>query len=570
MRRWAERCVAAAPARGGAHPDASGRGGGRDEVAKRAAGLLQSATLTYELEPHRCTLLAVAEWVGLDVSIALAGGVAAGFLVAWLMARHFRGRARADARSVVELARREAEVSKQELMAQAQIEIERRRAELDRDARARELEIEARLREIRAHEESIGDLDDELARREEKIEREQGAVKQAREAVRNMSKNLRLTMEKLAGMNADEVRENLREQVRHEAQDELRALRKEILDRSEREIQDESRRIIVAAMQRLTSKPTNDLTSTIVQLPNDDMKGRIIGREGRNIKCFEAATGTTLLIDESPQMVLISSFDPVRRHIAKTALERLIADGRIHPATIEDFVRQAREETDSIVRTSGEETIERLHISGTTPEVASLLGKLKFRFSYTQNVLDHSIEVAMLCSMIASELKLEPAIAKRAGLFHDIGKAVDGEYEGSHARIGAELLKRAGEDPVVVNAVAAHHEEVRPESVYAGIVMLADTISAIRPGARAESLTSYIERLERLEKLATAIPGVQSAYAIQAGREIRVLVRPDLVNDERAAQLARELRRRIEDELQYPSTIKVTVIREQRFVETAT
>lgn len=553
-----------------AHPDASGRGGGRDEVAKRAAGLLQSATLTYELEPHRYTLLAVAEWVGLDVSIALAGGVAAGFLVAWLMARHFRGRARADARSVVELARREAEVSKQELMAQAQIEIERRRAELDRDARARELEIEARLREIRAHEESIGDLDDELARREEKIEREQGAVKQAREAVRNMSKNLRLTMEKLAGMNADEVRENLREQVRHEAQDELRALRKEILDRSEREIQDESRRIIVAAMQRLTSKPTNDLTSTIVQLPNDDMKGRIIGREGRNIKCFEAATGTTLLIDESPQMVLISSFDPVRRHIAKTALERLIADGRIHPATIEDFVRQAREETDSIVRTSGEETIERLHISGTTPEVASLLGKLKFRFSYTQNVLDHSIEVAMLCSMIASELKLEPAIAKRAGLFHDIGKAVDGEYEGSHARIGAELLKRAGEDPVVVNAVAAHHEEVRPESVYAGIVMLADTISAIRPGARAESLTSYIERLERLEKLATAIPGVQSAYAIQAGREIRVLVRPDLVNDERAAQLARELRRRIEDELQYPSTIKVTVIREQRFVETAT
>ncbi len=532
--------------------------------------LLQSPALTYELEPHLGTLVAATEWVGLDLSIALGGSVIAGFLVAWLMARHLRRRARADAQSVVELARREAEVSKQELLAQAQIEIERRRAELDREARARELDLEARLREIRAHEESIGDLDDELARREEKVEREQGAVKQAREAVRNLSRNLRLTMEKLAGMNADEVRENLRDQVRQEVQEELRALRKEILDRSEREIQDESRRIIVAAMQRLTSKPTNDLTSTIVQLPNDDMKGRIIGREGRNIKCFEAATGTTLLIDESPQMVLISSFDPVRRHIAKTALERLIADGRIHPATIEEFVRQAREETDTIVRTAGEEAVERLHITGTTPDVATLLGKLKFRFSYTQNVLDHSIEVAMLCSMIASELKLEPAIAKRAGLFHDIGKAVDGEYEGSHARIGAELLKRAGEDPVVVNAVAAHHEEVRPESVYAGIVMLADTISAIRPGARAESLTSYIERLERLEKLATAIPGVQSAYAIQAGREIRVLVRPDLVSDERAAQLARELRRRIEDELQYPSTIKVTVIREQRFVETAT
>ena len=514
--------------------------------------------------------MAATAWVGLDLSLALAGGVAAGFFVAWLMARHVRQRAEADGRSLVDLAKREAEVSKQELLAQAQIEIDRRRAELDREARSRELEIEARLREIRAHEESIGELDDELARREEKIEREQEAVKQAREAVRNLSKNLRLTMEKLAGMNADEVRENLRDQVRHEVQDELRALRKEILERSEREIQDESRRIIVAAMQRLTSKPTNDLTATIVQLPNDDMKGRIIGREGRNIKCFEAATGTTLLIDESPQMVLISSFDPVRRHVAKTALERLIADGRIHPATIEDFVNQAREETDTIVRTAGEETIERLHVTGTTPEVASLLGKLKFRFSYTQNVLDHSVEVALLCSMIASELRLDPAVAKRAGLFHDIGKAVDGEYEGSHARIGAELLKRAGEDPVVVNAVAAHHEEVKPESVYAGIVMLADTISAIRPGARAESLTSYIERLERLEKLATALPGVHSAYAIQAGREIRVLVRPDLVSDERAAQLARELRRRIEDELQYPSTIKITVIREQRFVETAT
>jgi len=514
--------------------------------------------------------MAAADWLGLDTSLAIAGGIAAGFIVAWLMARHHRLRAAADARSLVDLGRREAELSKQELLAQARIEIDRRRAELDREARARELEIEARLREIRAHEESIGDLDDELARREEKIEREQSAVKQAREAVRNLSKNLRLTMEKLASMNADEVRENLRDQVRQEAQEELRALRKEILERSEREIQDESRRIIVAAMQRLTSKPANDLTSTIVQLPNDDMKGRIIGREGRNIKCFEAATGTTLLIDESPQMVLISSFDPVRRHVAKVALERLIADGRIHPATIEEFVKLAREETDSIVRASGEETVERLHITGVTPEVASLLGKLKFRFSYTQNVLDHSIEVALLCSMIASELKLDPAVAKRAGLFHDIGKAVDGEYEGSHARIGAELLKRTGEDPVVVNAVAAHHEEVKPESVYAGIVILADTISAIRPGARAESLTSYIERLERLEKLATAIPGVQSAYAIQAGREIRVLVRPDLVSDERAAQLARELRHRIEDELQYPSTIKVTVIREQRFVETAT
>jgi ribonuclease Y len=323
-------------------------------------------------------------------------------------------------------------------------------------------------------------------------------------------------------------------------------------------------------MQRLTSKPTNDLTSTIVQLPNEDMKGRIIGREGRNIKCFEAATGTTLLIDESPQMVLISSFDPVRREVAKTALERLIADGRIHPATIEEFVVGAQKETDVIVRDAGEGAIERLKLSAVRADVVELLGKLKYRFSYTQNVLDHSVEVALLCSMLASELGLDPVLAKRAGLFHDIGKSIEGEYEGSHAKIGAEFLKKHGEDPIVVNAVAAHHEEVKPATVYAGLVILADTISAIRPGARAESLTSYVDRLERLETLAHEIEGVQMAYAIQAGREIRVIVKPEVVNDERAAKIARELRRRIEDELQYPSTIKVTVIREQRFTETAT
>jgi ribonuclease Y len=269
-------------------------------------------------------------------------------------------------------------------------------------------------------------------------------------------------------------------------------------------------------------------------------------------------------------MVLISSFDPVRREIAKTALERLIADGRIHPATIEEFVSDARNATGLIVREAGEAAIEKLKISAVGPEVVELLGKLNYRFSYTQNVLDHSIEVALLCSMIASEIGLDPVLAKRAGLFHDIGKSIEGEYEGSHARIGAEFLKNHGEDPVVVNAVAAHHEEVKPASVYAGLVILADSISAVRPGARAESMTSYVDRLERLEALALEIDGVQMAYAIQAGREIRVIVKPEVIDDEGAANIARQLRRRIEDELQYPSTIKVTVIREQRYTETAT
>jgi len=541
----------------------------REDIANRPRAN-NVALLTCELEPFQPGVAAVTEWLAIPFSVSVIGGFLAGSLAVWWFNRHTRQRAREDAQHLLELGRREAEVTRQSRVAEAKLEIDRRGAELDREITRRELEIDAKLREIRSHEESLGNLDHELHRREERLAREQSAVKQARESVRAMSRSLRQTMENLASMNVEEVRANLREQVRQECVDELRSLRREVIERSESEINDESRRILVAAMQRFTSKPNNDLTATIVQLPNDDMKGRIIGREGRNIKCFEAATGTTLLIDESPQMVLISSFDPIRREIARTALERLVADGRIHPATIEEFVREARDEVDVIVQKAGDAAVSRLNLSAVHPEVIALLGKLKFRFSYAQNVLDHSIEVAQLCSMLASELQLDPVIAKRAGLFHDIGKSVDVDYEGSHARIGAEFLKHRGEDPLVVNAVAAHHEEVRAESVYAGIVMLADTISAVRPGARAESLTTYIQRLERLEKLASGMDGVVSAFAIQAGREIRVIVHPDKVDDQRAAGIARDIRHRIEDELQYPSTIKVTVIRERRFTETAT
>jgi ribonuclease Y len=332
----------------------------------------------------------------------------------------------------------------------------------------------------------------------------------------------------------------------------------------------EGKRILVTTMQRLASKPNNDITATIVQLPTEEMKGRIIGREGRNIKAFEAATGTTLLIDESPQMVLISSFDPVRREIARMALDALVKDGRIHPASIEESVSRARQELDLHVAQMGEDAVDRLKISGLHPEIIKLLGKLRFRFSYTQNVLDHSIEVATLCSMLASELGLEPNVAKRAGLLHDIGKSIEGEYEGSHALIGADFIRRYGETTIVVNAVAAHHEEVKPETVYAGLVILADTISASRPGARAESMTNYLERLGRLERLAMTMPGVQMAFAIQAGREVRVVVQPNVVTDDQAHALAKTLRLKIEQELDYPSTIKVTVIREQRYTETAT
>ncbi|HEX3729326.1 MAG TPA: ribonuclease Y [Opitutaceae bacterium] len=505
-----------------------------------------------------------------SLAVALIGGMGVGFFVVWASTRQTRKIAHEQAAELTEVARREAAVVAEEYKQKAESEIQEKRAEANRDFDRREIEADARLREIRAHEESLALLDYQLEQRQERLNRENAAVVQARDAIRAMSKSVRKRLEGVSQMDAEEIKRQLREEVLLECQDELRALRREVLEKTDQDLHNESRRILIAAMQRIASKPNSDLTATLVHLPSEDMKGRIIGREGRNIKAFEAATGVTLLIDESPQLVLLSSFDPVRREIARVALEGLVKDGRIHPASIEEFVRRAQEEIELITTQAGEDAVMKLNINGLHPNIIKLLGKLRYRFSYNQNVLDHSIETAFLASLLASEVGLDPNIAKRAGLLHDLGKAVSGEVEGSHAAIGADFIKRHGETPIVVNAVAAHHEEVKPETVYAGLTILADTISATRPGARAESMTSYIQRLDRLEKLALTIEGVQQAFAIQAGREIRVVVSPERVTDDRAREIAKELRRRIESELQYPSTIKVTVIRESRFTETAT
>jgi len=515
-------------------------------------------------------MLAASEpsWWALAVAITL--GIGSGFLVVWRLTRYTRDSAIKRAAELLEVARREAAVATQEIRQEAEGELAANRAEVNREHDRREIESEVKLREIRAHEESLGLLDYQMEQKAERLARESAAIKQARDAIRTLSKSLRKRLEGVSQMDADEIKRALREEVQLECQDELRALRHQILDRSEQDLNNEAKRILITAMQRLASKPNNDITATIVQLPTEEMKGRIIGREGRNIKSFEATTGVTLLIDESPQMVLISSFDPVRREIARITLEGLVKDGRIHPASIEDFYRRAQEDVELNVQQSGEDAVQKLGINGLHPEIIKVLGRLKYRFSYTQNALDHSIEVGFLCSMIASETGLDPNIAKRSGLLHDIGKAIEGDYEGSHAAIGAAFVKRHGETPIVVNAIAAHHEEVNPETVYAGLVILADTVSAVRPGARAESMTGYIQRLDRLEKLALSIEGVHQAYAIQAGREVRVVVNPQSVTDEQAQHIAKELRQRIEAELQYPSTIKVTVIRESRFTETAT
>ena len=496
--------------------------------------------MTTESAADFAFLIAESDSFDWSLSLSIAVGMLLGFFGVWALRRHTWRIAQEQATELIEVARREAAVAAEEIKQKADLEIQEKRAELNRDYDRREIEMDVRLREIRAHEESLGLLDYQLEQRQERINRETAAVKQARDAIRALSKNVRKRLEGVSQMDAEEIRRALREEVTLECQDELRSMRRQMLEKSEQELQNDARRILIAAMQRIASKPNNDLTATLVPLPSEEMKGRIIGREGRNIKSFEAATGVTLLIDESPQLVLISSFDPIRREIARSALDALVKDGRIHPASIEEFVQRAREEIDLVTTQAGEDAVTKLNINGLHPEIIKLLGKLKYRFSYNQNVLDHSVETAFLASLIASEIGLDPNLAKRAGLLHDIGKAASGELEGSHAHIGAEFIKRYGETPIVTNAVAAHHEEVKPETIYAGIVILADTISATRPGARAESIAGYVQRLDRLEKLALSIEGVQQAFAIQAGREIRVVVSPQHVTDDRARDIALE------------------------------
>jgi ribonuclease Y len=453
----------------------------------------------------------------------------------------------------------------------------KRERELEKQRAERELEIQETERKVRAREdEAVSTLltaekeREQLEKRRGEYDRKLKEMEREEGRLRQLGKEYRQRLEESMEWNRERTREELLEITRQECEDEMRELREEFLLKSEREIEEEARRKLITCMQRLSSGPQEDVTATLVPIPSDDMKGRIIGREGRNIKSFESLTGTTLLIDETPDNVLVSSFDPVRRETARIALESLIKDGRIHPSSIEEAVRRAEEEVKQSVVESGEDALRRLRLNRMHPEVVTSLGQLRFRLSNNQNSLEHSIEVANLCALMAAELGLEPEIAKRSGLLHDIGKVLDEDHGGSHAQAGAFFLKRIGqEDEKVLNAVAGHHGEVPPESSYVALVMIADSLSAMRPGARADSLDGYLQRVRSLEAIAAGMEGVSEAYAIQAGREIRVIVEPDKISDKESARLARDLRRRIEEELQYPGTIRVTVIRETRAQETA-
>lgn len=493
----------------------------------------------------------------------------AGLAVAWgLIVRQQRGEA---ARQAADLALRKRELE----LAQAEAAA-RQQAALEADRRGQEQVLLERTRRLDEREQHLRILGLELDRSKADLDaRETAANAKGHELERREAALDKLTalyrqrLEDSAGMERTEAAAKLLEETKRELEDELRDLRYETVRKAESEYVAEARRILVDTIQRLAGQPHNDLTATIVPLASEDLKGRIIGREGRNIKAFESATGVTLLIDETPDSVLISSFDPVRREVAQRALAGLLKDGRIHPSSIEEAVARAQEEVRQNVREHGERAIRELGLTRVAPEVIELVGKLNYRLSNNQNSLDHSLEVARLCGLMAQELGLDPVLARRAGLFHDIGKAMADDREGSHATVAADLLARGGEPPEVVNAVAASHQEVPATSPYAGLLLAADAISASRPGARAESLDSYLRRVRQLEDVAKSCEGVQDAYAIQAGREIRVLADAAKLRDDEARALARQIRRRIEEELQYPGTIKVTVIREARFQETA-
>lgn len=469
-----------------------------------------------------------------------------------------------DAESLIEKAKKEAEELKKKAIVESREEIHRMREEFEKETRRKYEELKHRESELKGFEQRLMRKEENLEKKEENLERQKEQLERRLKEVEKKEKEIEEEVTKLAGITVEEARDIILKQARERYEHELAQIYKELKDEYEKEAEKHAKNIIATAIQKYASEITGELTVSTVSLPSDDMKGRIIGREGRNIRTFEKVTGADLIIDDTPEVVVISCFHPLRREVARITLEKLVADGRIHPARIEEMYEKAKQEVERVVREAGEDALYRLGITKMHPELVKLIGRLKYRTSYGQNVLEHSVEMAKIGTLIASELGLDVDLVKRAALLHDIGKAVDHEVEGSHAIIGGELAKRYGEKPEIVNAIMSHHGEVEPLTPEAVIVEAADAISASRPGARRETLELYMKRLEKLEEIATSYNHVEKAYAVQAGREVRVIVEPDKVDDATADWLAHEIARRIEEEVQYPGVLKVTVIRERR------
>jgi len=467
------------------------------------------------------------------------------------------------------LERAEIEKQRAEALLRAKEEAEALRKEVERENKERRQELQRAERRLAQKDETLERRLAGLEKRERKLNQRERELEEAWKQVEVLREEHRAELERLSGITADQAKELLLRQVEHEIRQEAAQLIKQIEEETQEEADRQARKIIALAIERCAVDHVAETTVSVVPLASDEIKGRIIGREGRNIRAFENATGVDLIIDDTPEAVVISAFDPIRREVARLALERLIADGRIHPGRIEDVVNRCRQEIEQRIREAGEHAAFETGVNGLAPPLIRLLGKLQFRTSYSQNVLHHSVEVAHLAGIMAAELDVNVAVAKRAGLLHDIGKAVDFEVDGPHALIGVDIARHHRESPEVVHAIGAHHGDIEPETVEAILVMSADAISASRPGARRDTLESYIQRLERLEEIADSFDGVLKSYAIQAGREVRVMVKPEQVDDDQAVQLAREIARKIETDLSYPGQIKVTVIRERRAVEYA-
>lgn len=474
-----------------------------------------------------------------------------------------------EANDLVEKAKREAEATKKESILEAKEEVHKLRNDLDRDSRERRNEIQRLERRLLQREESLDKKSDLLEKKEETINKRMQEVDQVEENIQQLYVKRREELERISNLTTEEAKEILLGEVKKEVSHDAALLIKEIESKAKEEADKKSREIITTAIQRCAADHVSESTVHVVALPNDEMKGRIIGREGRNIRTLETLTGVDLIIDDTPEAVILSSFDPIRREVARIALEKLIVDGRIHPARIEEMVERAKKDVENDIKEEGEQATLETGVHGLHPEIIKLLGRLKYRTSYGQNVLKHSIEVAYLASVMASELGLDVNLAKRAGLLHDIGKAIDQEQEGPHALIGGDFAKKYHESLLVVNAIAAHHGDVEMMSLEAILVQAADAISAARPGARRETLEAYIKRLEKLEEIANSYEGVDKSYAIQAGREIRIMVKPEQLDDAGSIELARNLAKSVEEQLEYPGQIKINVIREIRAVDFA-
>lgn len=505
------------------------------------------------------------------VTAALAGLIA--FLLGYLLRRYVAEAriksAEEAARRIIEDGHKEAEAKKREGIVEAKDEAFRLKHESEREIREQRAEVQRLERRVVQREESLDRKSDSQEQRERALaQREQELVK-AREDASALAARQQQELERISGLTAEQAREQLLKQVDEQVRSDALQIIKKVETEAREEADRRAREIIALAIQRTAADHTADMTVSVVPIPNDEMKGRIIGREGRNIRTLEGLTGVDLIIDDTPEAVTLSSFDPIRREIAKLALEKLIADGRIHPARIEEMVEKSQRELDQRIREEGERAAFEAGVHGLHPEEIKLIGRLRFRYSYGQNILQHSVEVALLGGLLAGYLDADVQMTKRAGLLHDIGKALTHEVEGTHIAIGVDICRRYHEPPEVLNAIAYHHGEEEAKYIEAIIVAAADAISGSRPGARKETAEMYIKRLENLERIATSFAGVEKAYAIQAGREIRVIVKPAEIDDTSAQTLARDLAKKIEEELEYPGQIKVSVLRETRVIEYA-